>query len=928
MLKFLYIFLIICPFTGWTQVGANQSPVVMTTPFERSNGMQTATYFECIDFYKQLDKLSPKLTIREMGMSDAGYPYQVVLYSGDGQTDPNSWHKNHKVVILINNGIHPGEPDGVDASMMLLRDLVAKKIVLPDNIALAVIPLYNIGGALNRGSFSRANQNGPESYGFRGNAQNLDLNRDFTKCDSRNARAFAQIFHWVDPDIQMDNHVSDGADYQYTMTLLASQWNKLGGELGKFLHDIFQPGLYRSMEKKGWPMTPYVNFEDGSPENGWVAFYDPPRYSSGYATLFNTIAFMPETHMLKPFRDRVMATYALELTMIEQASLHAGEIIEKRKKNFNLDLLRTEFPLGWKPDTSRFDLIAFKGYEASHKTSEVTGLQRLYYDHSRPFEKQARFFDYFSPDGPVTAPEAYLLPQGWHEVADLLALNGVRMQRLVKDTMIDVEAYHIDDYRSSTRAYEKHHRNTGVQVTNSRQSIQFLKGDYLIPTSQSARRFLIEMLEPLGDDSYFSWNFFDAVLQEKEGYSAYRWEDLSAAWLKDHPDVREKLEDRKKNDAAFSQNAEAQLEFVYRRSPYYEPAHLRYPVYRVPAAGRAANDKSFISYNDKNIYYQGRIGREKEVAEFYWAGTSATINFSGTGVSAILKDADTSNYYTIVVDGKPVSKIHPDTLKRSYALASGLPDIRHTVELFKRTELYGGPTAFYGFELDKEAKLLPPIPTPKRKIEFYGNSISCGYADEDSSGKDRGIGYFENNYIAYPALTARHFHAGYTCIAKSGIGVMVSWFPLIMPEMYGRLNPADPDSQWDFSRNSPDLVVINLFQNDSWIVEKPDHEQFKARFGDKKPDSSFIIGAYRHFLAGIRDKYPNAHIICVLGNMDASRANSPWPGYIAAAVAALQDKKIYTHFFAYKGTPGHPNAAEQQAMAESLIHFIEQNINW
>jgi len=184
-------------------------------------------------------------------------------------------------VILINNGIHPGEPDGVDASMLLLRDLVQRKVSLPDNVALAVIPLYNIGGALNRSPFSRVNQNGPESYGFRGNAQNLDLNRDFTKNDSRNARSFVRIFHWVNPDLQIDNHVSEGADYQYTMTLLPSQWNKLGGGLGTFLHDVFQPALFAGMEKKGWPMTPYVNFEEGNPSRGWDAFYDEPRYSTG-----------------------------------------------------------------------------------------------------------------------------------------------------------------------------------------------------------------------------------------------------------------------------------------------------------------------------------------------------------------------------------------------------------------------------------------------------------------------------------------------------------------------------------------------------------------------------------------------------------------------------------------------------------------------
>lgn len=557
------------------------------TPFERSSGKQTATYQECIAFYQQLDKLSPALSIRVMGMSDAGYPYHVVLYSNDGTADPALWHRQHKIVLLINNGIHPGEPDGVDASMLMLRDLVAGKIHLPNNIALAVIPLYNIGGALNRTSFSRVNQNGPESYGFRGNAQNLDLNRDFTKNDSRNARSFVQIFHWVNPEIQIDNHVSDGADYQYTMTLLATQWNKLGGELGGFLHDVYGPALFADMEKKGWPMTPYVEFERGNPDRGWNGFYDEPRYSSGYATLWHTIAFMPETHMLKPFHDRVIATYALMRSMIDEASAHARQLLDDRKNDIAADLDSTRLSLDWRVDTSRWDEILFKGYEARMKTSGVTGLPRQYYDHDHPFQKPVRFYDYFVSDASVTVPAAYLIPQGWHEVVDLLALNGVKMRRLTHDTTAEVEVYHIADYKSAARAYEKHHKNTAIKVTRGLESIHLLKGDYVIPTDQTARRFLVEMLEPTGEDSYFAWNFFDAVLQEKEGYSDYRWEDVAEQWLKDHPDVRQQLEEKKKTDSVFARSASQQLNFVYRHSPYYEPAHMRYPVYRSMGKGQA-----------------------------------------------------------------------------------------------------------------------------------------------------------------------------------------------------------------------------------------------------------------------------------------------------------------------------------------------------
>ena len=551
------------------------------TPFEKSNGRQTATYRECIDYYKMLDKTSPRIMIKQLGESDAGYPYDLVLYSNDGKFDPQEWHRKNKVVILINNGIHPGEPDGVDACMMLLRDLKLGKIKMPDNIALAVIPLYNIGGALNRNSYSRVNQNGPESFGFRGNAQNLDLNRDFTKSDSRDARSFAAIFHWLNPDIQTDNHVSDGADYQHTMTLITTQWNKLGGELGRFVHDVFDPALYKSMEKKGWPMCPYVNFEEGNPQKGWAAFYDPPRYSSGYAALFNTISYIPETHMLKPFKDRVLSTYALMQCLIEQASAYAGDIIAKRKRNFTENETQSEFALSWKTDSTREDTILFRGYELAKKTSEVTGLERIYYDHARPFEKQVAYYDYFSGEGIIKAPKAYLIPQGWHEVIDLLKLNGVRMERLLKDSVIAVEAYHIESYKSYPRAYEKHHKNTDVKVSSGIQSLSFLKGDYIIPTDQPFKRFLVEMLEPTGDDSYFAWNFFDAILQQKEGYSDYRWEDVAALYLSQHPELRARLEEKKTQDTHFAGSASAQLEFVYKNSPYYEPAHMRYPVYRL-----------------------------------------------------------------------------------------------------------------------------------------------------------------------------------------------------------------------------------------------------------------------------------------------------------------------------------------------------------
>ena len=551
------------------------------TVFEKRGGKSSATYFETIQFYKTLANQSNELVVKTMGLTDAGYPLSLVLLSSDKKFDPSAWHFRHKVVILINNGIHPGEPDGIDASIMLARDIANKKIILPANIALAIIPVYNIGGALNRNSYSRVNQNGPDSYGFRGNAQNLDLNRDFIKCDSKNARSFTEIFHFLNPDILIDNHVSDGADYQHVMTLITTQYNKLGIELGDWVKNIFGPALLTGMKNKNWDLVPYVNVEDEDPAKGFSQFYDSPRYSSGFAALFNTISFMPETHMLKPYSERVRSAYDLMVTMIQQASINANALLAKRKTAIENAMLQKEFALSWQLDTSKYSEINFKGYEAGYKKSEATGLPVLFYNHGRPFTKKVKFYDYYNPGNLVEKPQAYVIPQGWWAVIDLLKLNHVKVDRFKSDTILNVVTYHIDNYNSAARPYEKHHKNYNVAVSTLKEKIKFLRGDYFIRLNQTANRYLIETLEPTGDDGFFTWNFFDAILQQKEGYSDYRWDTIAAKLLENDPELNSKFRQKKETDTSFAKNANAQLDFIYKNSRYYEAAHLRYPVYRI-----------------------------------------------------------------------------------------------------------------------------------------------------------------------------------------------------------------------------------------------------------------------------------------------------------------------------------------------------------
>jgi hypothetical protein len=465
--------------------------------------------------------------------------------------------------------------------MLLVKNIIQKKYTLPANVVLAIIPIYNIGGALNRSKNYRVDQNGPEELGFRGNSQNLDLNRDFIKMDSKDAASFAKIFQYLDPDVFIDNHVSNGADYQHVMTLIASQHNKLGGDMGKFMNEVFEPALYTTMKSKGFDLVPYVNHFGETPDAGWPQFWDSPRYSSGYATLWNTFAFVPETHMLKPYVQRVASTVSLMESFIEFTSANAKTISELREKTKREQAQQTSFPIAWKWDKSRSTTINFKGYEASYKPSEVSGLRRLFYDRSKPFEKAVPFYNQYADTLSVAAPKAYILPQGWWQVIDRLKANNVNMRRLVKDSSIEVESYRITNYQSGARPYEGHHPNSNVQIEKIIKKVSFRKGDYLIPFNQKAARFLIETLEPQAEDSYFAWNFFDPILGQKEGFSGYVFEETASEFLQKHPEVKAKLEQRKATDSAFAKNGAAQLNFVFQNSPYYEPAHMQYPVYRI-----------------------------------------------------------------------------------------------------------------------------------------------------------------------------------------------------------------------------------------------------------------------------------------------------------------------------------------------------------
>lgn len=556
----------------------------LETPYERSGGTQSATYAEVMDFYTQLKATSPKVRIEEYGTTDIGEPLNLVIIADEElkAVKPDYLKRTGKLIMLVNNGIHAGESCGVDASMMLAREVATNRKYEPllENCVLVLIPFYNIGGALNRGCCSRTNQQGPEEHGFRGNARVLDLNRDFIKCDSRNAKSFNKIISAWRPHLFFDTHTTNGADYPAVMTLIPNQQNKATPAIGDYMEDLHTPALYESMEKAGIIMCPYVNSVAQVPDSGISDFLDLPRYSTGYVNLFNVAGYTTEAHMLKTFKERVDATYTLLLGALKTMNRDQVQIKRKRKEADEMVKTQETFPIRWKLNKEVERRLKFKGYAAKYKPSEVTGMDRLYYDRNEPWEKEIPLFNQYDTEVEVKKPVAYIIPQAWRQVINRLKWNGVKMKPLTENMNLEVEMYYIEDYKDVRGPWEGHYAHYDTKVRTETQNIEFRKGDYVIFVDQVVNRYIVETLEPEAHDSYFNWNFFDEILGRKEYFSPYVFEDEAAEMLKADANLKAEFEEARQ-DSAFAASQWAQLDFIYQRSKHFEPTYRRYPVGRL-----------------------------------------------------------------------------------------------------------------------------------------------------------------------------------------------------------------------------------------------------------------------------------------------------------------------------------------------------------
>jgi hypothetical protein len=580
-MRFLIAGCAILIFAQCSQQNKGAEEPLKATVYELSNGTKTSTYKETIAYYQHLASVSSKCTLLNIGQTDSQEPLHLILWSYDGEISLSGiGNRLDKKLIFINNGIHPGEPDGVDACQLLLKRLISDSAFARkhSNTVLAIVPIYNVGGSINRNSTTRVNQNGPESYGFRGNAHNYDLNRDFVKMDSKNAWSFTRVFTQLDPDLFIDTHVSNGADYPYNITLLSNHQNKFRSELETFLQTSFTPLLYKTMAEKGEKMVPYVNVHGTDPRAGITEFLDHPRYSNGFAAIHSCPAYTIETHMLKSHKTRTEATLKLLETFLESTTQLGDALSENRKKEKHWFQLADSIPTAFNL-LANSDSLLFEGYAYEAKYSEIFDRKLMQYDRDKTYKNFIPHRHHYGIKRKVKKPKSYYIQAGYHQIISRLINNGIKGEYLDKDSLMHLTVQKIESFETIDTPFEGHYLHYNTRISEVPTKVQLRKGDFIIHTQENNARLLAEYLDPVAPDSYFNWGFFDIILQQKEGYSAYVWQNEAAKMLENDDILRDEFETKKADDVEFKNNFNAQLYWLYQQSNHFEKAYKRLPVF-------------------------------------------------------------------------------------------------------------------------------------------------------------------------------------------------------------------------------------------------------------------------------------------------------------------------------------------------------------
>ncbi|QQR86486.1 MAG: hypothetical protein IPJ76_18190 [Flavobacteriales bacterium] len=573
MLKAIYCFFTLC-----LVMVAGPCPGQSAWTF---TGNTTLTWEQAIARYEELDRSHVGARLLTIGEDDDGSPIHLFVVSDGSGFTQDSVRAAGKNILWITNGIHPGEPDGIDASLLLAQALLEgdQYMGLLANTAVCIVPVYNVWGAKQRQRSSRPDQNGPKVHGIRANARNLDLNRDFIKMDARNTWAMVEALTRWDPDVYLETHVSDGADHQYVMELLTTQKDKLDPTLSAFMLGTMVPDLYAWMDRRTIPMCPYFETVKDTPEEGLMAFNDGPRYSTGYNALFDRIGILAESHMLKPYADRVNATLQLMFATLASMNEHGDELKTAREKAKEATRTSTGAAFNWVLDSTS-EMTPWRGYKATNRISPVTGLEVLYYDHHQPTNDSVPWYGSYKSSVFINKPKAYLVPQQWHEVIACLKANGVAVDVLDTTMTFRCVRYDVVHHDVSKAPYESHFLWKSASVEPVFNDVVARRGDVLVPMGRTTDRFVMSVLEPEPNDSYLTWNFFDAVVSQKEWFTPYAFDTIAQGILERDPGLRARFNEERRSPE-FASDPWRQYNFILQHSPYAEGWFPRHPILRI-----------------------------------------------------------------------------------------------------------------------------------------------------------------------------------------------------------------------------------------------------------------------------------------------------------------------------------------------------------
>lgn len=555
------------------------------THFERTDFAESPDYAGTMEYFSRFASTG-KAEMFTFGVSPQGRDLKFLVVGKEGERTPQEARANGKLVVVIQNGIHAGEIEGKDACMLMLREMLVgrESAHLLDHIVLVIIPILNVDGHERSSPFNRMNQNGPASMGWRTTSWNLNLNRDYMKADAPEMKGLLRLYRDWQPDFFIDNHSTDGADFQYHITYGIERHANIDAGLAAWGREHLMPFVVQRTEAAGFITGPYFELYAEDLRDGFTDWPALPRYSTGYAAAQNRLCLLVETHSLKPFANRVLSTKAMNTAVLEFINRQYNVL---RDQNYFADAHtvhryrheRIHFPLVLE-GTDEHRPFTVKGFAATEAESTITGSTVVRYSKT-PAEFEIPFYATAKVRLTVDCPFAYAIPREFSQLAEMLALHGIDVKELRAPETLEVERYRFTDVEFASKPYEGRQRvHCGVQKFT--EAVTLPAGTYIVYTQQRTLRVILLLLEPQSEDSFVSWGFFNAFFERKEYAEPYIMEPIAQAMLDRDPGLKKEFEDRLEADEAFAASPALRLEFFYERSRYFDKNEKVYPIMRIP----------------------------------------------------------------------------------------------------------------------------------------------------------------------------------------------------------------------------------------------------------------------------------------------------------------------------------------------------------